>query len=168
MAPKTAPASPRYNAPMINNDILRSVRYMLDLPDGKLAAITALAGLEVPQAEFDAFLKKDEEAGYRDCPDQVMAHFLDGLVTHLRGRDESRPAPPVAKRVTNNLVLKKLRVAFELRDDDLHAILDAAGFPLSRSELSALFRKPDHPNYRPCGDQLLRHFLRGLTQRLRG
>jgi len=88
-------------------------------------------------------------------------------VTQLRGRDETRPPPPVAKRVGNNLVLKKLRVAFELRDDDMHAILDAAGFPLSKSELTALFRKPDHPNYRPCGDQLLRHFLRGLTQRLR-
>ena len=152
---------------MINNDVLRSVRYMLDLPDGKLASIAALAGLAVPQGDIDAYLKKDDEAGYRDCPDKVMAHFLDGLVVHLRGRDENRPPLPVAKRVSNNLVLKKLRVAFELRDEDLHAILAAAGFPLSKSELTALFRKPEHPNYRPCGDQLLRHFLRGLTQRLR-
>jgi len=152
---------------MINNDILRSVRYMLDLPDGKLPSIVALAGLEVTPADIDAYLMKDDEPGYRDCPDKVMAHFLDGLVVHLRGRDDSRPPMPVAKRVSNNLVLKKLRVAFELRDDDLHAILAAAGFPLSKSELTALFRKPEHPNYRPCGDQLLRHFLRGLTQRLR-
>jgi uncharacterized protein YehS (DUF1456 family) len=152
---------------MMNNDILRNVRYMLDLPDAKLATITALAGLAVPQADFDAYLKKDDEAGYRDCPDKVMAHFLDGLVVYRRGRDDSRPAPPVARRVSNNLVLKKLRVAFELRDEEMHAILAAAGFPLSKSELSALFRKPEHPNYRPCGDQLLRHFLRGLTQRLR-
>ena len=152
---------------MMNNDILRNVRYMLDLPDAKLATITALAGLSVPQADFDAYLKKDDEAGYRDCPDKVMAHFLDGLVMHRRGRDDSRPAPPVARRVSNNLVLKKLRVAFELRDEEMHAILAAVGFPLSKSELSALFRKPEHPNYRPCGDQLLRHFLRGLTQRLR-
>ncbi|HET8764184.1 MAG TPA: DUF1456 family protein [Rhodanobacter sp.] len=152
---------------MINNDILRNVRYMLDLPDGRLGAITALAGLEVAQADFDAYLKRDDEPGYRDCPDTVMAHFLDGLIVYRRGRDEHRPAPPVAKRVGNNLVLKKLRVAFELRDEDLHAILEADDFPLSKSELSALFRKPDHPNYRPCGDQLLRHFLRGLTRRLR-
>lgn len=152
---------------MINNDILRNVRYMLDLPDGRLGAITALARLEVPQADFDAYLKKDDEPGYQDCPDKVMAHFLDGLIVYRRGRDEHRPAPPVAKRVGNNLVLKKLRVAFELRDEDMHAILEAADFPLSKSELSALFRKPDHPNYRPCGDQLLRHFLRGLTRRLR-
>lgn len=153
---------------MINNDILRAVRYMLDLPDGKLGAITALAGLDVAQADFDAYLAKDDTAGYRDCPDKVLAHFLDGLIVYRRGRDEHRPPPPVAKRVNNNLVLKKLRVAFELRDEDMHAILEADEFPLSKSELSALFRKPDHPNYRPCGDQLLRHFLRGLTLRLRG
>ena len=152
---------------MINNDVLRAVRYMLDLPDGKLAPIIALAGLTVSETDIDAFLKKDDEPGYHDCPDKVMAHFLDGLIVYRRGRDEHRPAPPPAKRVSNNLVLKKLRVAFELRDDDLHAILAAADFPLSKAELSALFRKPDHANYRPCGDQLLRHFLRGLTQRLR-
>lgn len=153
---------------MINNDILRAVRYMLDLPDHRLAEICALAGLATTREEIDAFISKDDAPGYRDCPDTLMAHFLDGLVVYRRGRDASRPPPPVAKRITNNLVLKKLRVAFELRDEDMHAILDAADFPLSKSELSALFRKPDQTNYRPCGDQLLRHFLRGLTQRLRG
>lgn len=153
---------------MINNDVLRAVRYMLDLPDGKIGHIIGQAGLTVDAADVDAWLKRDDDPDYRDCPDTALAHFLDGLIVHLRGRDEHRPPPPVAKRVGNNLVLKKLRVAFELRDDDIHAILEAADFPLSKPELSALFRKPDHPNYRLCGDQLLRHFLRGLTQRLRG
>lgn len=153
---------------MINNDILRAVRYMLDLPDGKVGLIIAQAGMDTAPEDVDAWLRKDDETGYRDCPDKALAHFLDGLIVHLRGRDESRELPPVARRVTNNLVLKKLRVAFALRDDDLHAILADAGFPLSRGELTALFRKPGHPNYRPCGDQLLRHFLRGLTHRVRG
>ena len=59
-------------------------------------------------------------------------------------------------------------MAFELKEEDMHAILDAAEFPLSKPELSALFRKPGHHNYRPCGDQLLRKFLKGLTLRQRG
>ena len=65
-------------------------------------------------------------------------------------------------------VLKKLRVAFQLKDVDMHAIFAAAGFPLSKPELSALFRQPDHKNYRACGDQLLRNVLKGLTARVRG
>ena len=67
--------------------------------------------------------------------------------------------------LTNNITLKKLRVAFELRDDDILAILDSVSFIVTKTELGALFRKPGHNNYRPCGDQLLRNFLKGLTQR---
>jgi uncharacterized protein YehS (DUF1456 family) len=69
--------------------------------------------------------------------------------------------------MTNNLVLKKLRVAFELKEDDMLAVLHDAGFEVSRPELSALFRAPTHKNYRACGDQLLRNFLKGLTARVR-
>jgi len=66
------------------------------------------------------------------------------------------------------VVLKKLRVAFELKDVDMHGIFDAAGFPISKPELSALFRQSGHKNFRLCGDQLLRNFLKGLTLRIRG
>ena len=69
--------------------------------------------------------------------------------------------------VNNNVVLKKLRVAFELKDVDMHGIFEDAGFPVSKPELSALFRAPGHKNFRLCGDQMLRNFLKGLTLRLR-
>ncbi|WP_137820441.1 DUF1456 family protein [Pseudomonas sp. 2FG] len=153
---------------MINNDVLRSVRYMLDISDAKVVEIIKLADYDVQPSAVSAFLKKDEEEGYADCSDEVMAHFLDGLVFHKRGKDESRPAHPMELPVTNNMVLKKLRVAFELKEDDMHAILQAADFPVSKPELSALFRKFGHSNYRTCGDQLLRNFLKGLTLRIRG
>jgi uncharacterized protein YehS (DUF1456 family) len=153
---------------MIHNDVLRSVRYMLDISDGKVADITLLGGLEISKADVISYTKKDEEEGFVHCPDAVLAHFLDGLVIYKRGRDESRPAQPVELPVTNNVVLKKLRVAFELKEDDMHAVLKSVDFPVSKPELSALFRKFGHSNYRPCGDQLLRNFLKGLTLRVRG
>lgn len=155
---------------MINNDVLRSIRYMLDLGDGKVVAIAKLADPMLPfeKEEVPDFVRREEDPGYVACSDRVLAHFLDGLVIHCRGRNDSLPPRPVATRITNNLVLKKLRVAFELKDVDLHAIFAAAGFPISKPELSALFRQPDHHNYRACGDQLLRNFLKGLTLRVRG
>jgi uncharacterized protein YehS (DUF1456 family) len=152
---------------MIQNDVLRSVRYMLDLADIKVVEVIGLAGLEVSKEDVKAFLSKEEDEGFVHCPDNVLAHFLDGLVTFKRGKDDSRPAQPVELPVTNNTVLKKLRVAFELKEDDMHAILKAVDFPVSKPELSALFRKAGHNNYRPCGDQLLRNFLKGLTLRVR-
>lgn len=153
---------------MIHNDVLRSLRYMLDVNDAKLTDITKLGGLEVTTGDVVSYLKKEDEEGFVRCPDEVIAHFLDGLVIFKRGKDESRPAQPVELPVTNNIIMKKLRVAFELKEDDLHAILKAADFPVSKPELSALFRKVGHNNYRPCGDQLLRNFLKGLTLRVRG
>ena len=155
---------------MINNDVLRAVRYMLDLSDARVAGIIQLAepSLVLGRDEVQALLKKEGEAGGVECSNRVLALFLDGLVVDRRGRDESRPPRPLEKHVTNNVVLKKLRVAFELKDVDMHQILAAAGFPISKPEMSALFRQSGHKNFRPCGDQLLRNFLKGLTLRLRG
>ena len=156
-------------AAMINNDVLRSIRYMLDLGDARIVEIAQLVdpALVLDKDSVHSYLKKDGEPGYADCSDHVLAHFLDGLVLHRRGRDDSLPPRPVEKRISNNLVLKKLRVAFELKDEDMHEIFDAAGFAVTKPELSALFRQPAHRNYRACGDQMLRNFLRGLNLRLR-
>lgn len=155
---------------MINNDVLRSIRYMLDLSDSKVVDTVHLAdpGFNIGPAQVHDFLRKDDEPLFETCPDAVLARFLDGLIVQRRGRDDSQPARPPEKRITNNIVLKKLRVAFELKDVDMHAIFAGTGFPVSKPELSALFRQPEHKNYRECGDQLLRNFLKGLTQRVRG
>ena len=155
---------------MINNDVLRSIRYMLDLSDSKVVEITKLADPDfaIDKEDVQAFLKKDEDQGYVECSNLVLAHFLDGLVFHYRGKNQSLPPRPMERRVTNNVVLKKLRVTFELKDVDMHQCFEDAGFPVSKPELSALFRQPDHKNFRLCGDQLLRNFLKGLTLRVRG
>jgi uncharacterized protein YehS (DUF1456 family) len=155
---------------MINNDVLRSIRYMLDLGDDKVAGIARLPdpAFAIDRDEVRAFLLRDDEPGYLDCSDAALAHFLDGLILHRRGRDDSLAPRPVEKRIGNNVVLKKLRVAFELRDADMHRVFADAGFPVSKPELSALFRQPGQKNFRRCGDQLLRNFLKGLTLRLRG
>ncbi|PJJ99455.1 hypothetical protein CO641_07865 [Lysobacteraceae bacterium NML91-0213] len=155
---------------MITNDVLRSIRYMLDLGDQQLIDIARLAdpAFDVDRDTVRAMLLREDEPGHVACTDAVLAHVLDGLIVRLRGREDGKPPRPVEKRITNNLVLKKLRVAFELTDADMHSIFDAAGFPVTRPELSALFRQAGHRNFRPCGDQLLRNFLKGLTLRVRG
>ncbi|KAF1694573.1 DUF1456 family protein [Pseudoxanthomonas koreensis] len=154
---------------MINNDVLRSIRYMLDFSDGKVVEIVQLAdpGFALDKADIPALLKKEDEAGAVACSDALLARFLDGLVVYYRGRDESQPPRPPESRISNNLVLKKLRVAFQLKDVDMHEVFEGAGFPLAKPEMTALFRQPGHKNFRPCGDQILRNFLKGLTLRFR-
>ena len=70
--------------------------------------------------------------------------------------------------MTNNDILKKLRVALKLRDEDMIHVLKLADFEVTKSEINALFRSEDHPNYKECGDQLLRYFLNGLVIYMRG
>ncbi len=70
--------------------------------------------------------------------------------------------------LNNNDIMKKLRVALKLRDTDIIEILKLAEFESTPTELSAIFRKEDHPKYMPCGDQILRRFLDGLIIRNRG
>ncbi len=71
-------------------------------------------------------------------------------------------------KMTNNDILKKLRVALQLRDDDIIIILELVDFRITKTELGAFFRNVDHPNYKECGDQVLRNFLNGLVIYKRG
>ncbi len=148
---------------MTNNDVLRSVRYMLDLSDAKMVSIFALAACEVPTADMQAWLKKEEDPGFRSCPDVLMGYFLNGLIFFRRGASEDAPAPTIERKMNNNILLKKLRIAFALKTTDIAEVLKKADFTVSPAEVSAIFRKPGHKNYRECGDQILRNFLKGLT-----
>lgn len=155
---------------IIANDVLRSVRYMLDLSDARVVEIVKLAdpAFVLEKDDVPALLRKEDEEGFVACSDALLARFLDGLIVYRRGRDQGQPPRPFEKRVGNNLVLKKLRVAFQLKDVDMQQAFRAADFDISLPELSALCRQPGHKNYRSCGDQMLRNFLKGLTLRVRG
>jgi uncharacterized protein YehS (DUF1456 family) len=153
-----------------NNDVLRSLRYALNFSETKIVEVCKLANLTIARTDVADLLKKEDEAGYVECNDEVVTGFLDGLIIHRRGKLETRSTPEsnTRIRVSNNTKLKKIRVAFELKEEDMHTIMGLADFQISKPELSALFRKKGHKNYRDCGDQILRNFLKGLTIRLRG
>lgn len=70
--------------------------------------------------------------------------------------------------MNNNDIFKKLRVALQLRDDQIVSILELVDFRMSKGEIGNFFRNADHPNYMECGDQVLRNFLNGLVIHLRG
>ena len=99
--------------------------------------------------------------------DFALATFLNGLIAQRRGRRDG-PQPPAERALTNNEVLRKLKIAFELKTDEIRAIYALIGKTVSEHELTAFFRRPDSRQYRACNDQYLRWFLSGLQKRLRG
>lgn len=146
---------------MTNNDILRRLRYALNMDNTGIIRLFTLGGHALSQEDLDLLLKKDEEPGFVECPDVLLSAFLDGLITSRRGAREA--ATDAAETLNNNLILRKLRIALELKDADMIRILEAGGMEISKSELSAFFRKPGHRNFVFCRDQLLRKFLSGLA-----
>lgn len=149
---------------MTNNDVLRRLRYILNIDDSKMAAIYQLTGQSVSEKQMEKWLKKEEDAGYKEMPDEELATFLNGLIIDKRGPKDG-PQPVPEKELTNNILLKKLKIAFQLKDFDMLEILKLADQEISKHELSAFFRKPGHKNYRICNEQIFRKFLTGLQMK---
>ena len=146
---------------MLNNDVLRRMRYILDFNDAKMIEIFGLADLHVSRAQVGDWLKQDDDPACQDCSDCQLAVFLNGLIIEKRGKKEGAQ-PTLEKKLSNNVIFIKLKIAFNLRAEDVIAILDLVDFTLSKHELSAFFRKAGHKHYRECKDQVLRNFLHGL------
>lgn len=151
---------------MTNNDILRRLRYAFNYSDNKMLEIFAQGGATITRAELGEFLKKDDDPTFVPCMDIILAQFLNGLITEKRGKKEG-PMPSPEKRLNNNIIFRKLKIALDLKSDEILALLKRADFRMSEHELSAFFRKPDHKHYRECQSQILRNFLQGLQMNLR-
>ena len=151
---------------MTNNDILRRIRYAFDFSDSKMIALFGLADLEVTRAQVSAWLKKNADPALEECGARELAIFLNGLINDKRGKREGPQAEP-EHHLNNNIVFRKLKIALNLKDDDMVKILSSAGLRFSKHELNSFFRKPDHKHYRVCKDQILRNFLIGLALQYR-
>ncbi len=151
---------------MTNNDILRRIRYTYDFNDSKMIDIFAQADIEVTREQISDWLKQDDDPDYNACTDVVFASFLNGLINEKRGKKDG-PQPEPEKRLTNNIIFRKLKIALNLKDDDVLEIMELADFRISKHELSAFFRKAGHKHYRDCKDQILRRFLQGMQLKYR-
>ena len=150
----------------MKNDILRRIRYAFDFDDSKMIALFAAADHPVTRAQVSDWLKKDDDPAFQELSDKELAIFLNGLINDKRGKKEgAQPLPE--KRLTNNIIMMKLKIALSLKAEDVLAIMALANWRISKHELSAFFRKPDHKHYRECKEQVLRNFLKGLQLKYR-
>ena len=140
---------------MSNNDVLRTLRYTFDFNDFVMMDIFSKGGLTVTREEVSNWLKKDD-----------LAAFLNGLIILKRGPKEDS-TPVAEKTLDNNAILRKLKIALDMKDDDMLEVFALKSFRLSKHELSAFFRRPTQPQYRQCKDQILRNFLQGLQMKFR-
>ncbi len=151
---------------MNNNDVIRRVRYTFDFSDDKMIEIFALADVEVTRAQISEWLKKDDDPDFKGIYDKDLAIFLNGFINLRRGKREG-PQPKPEKTLNNNLILRKLKIALNLRDDEMVEIFDLVDMRISKHEINAFFRKPTQSQFRFCKDQFLRNFLYGMQKKYR-
>lgn len=130
-----------------------------------MVELFAKGDLAVTEEQVTLWLKKDDDPDYLRCTDQQFAHFLNGLIIEKRGPREDGAKPVAEYALNNNIILRKLKIAFNLKDQDILDLLKNANFILGKAELSAFFRNPEHRHYRECQDQVLRNVLQGLQQK---
>lgn len=126
-----------------------------------MISLFSQADLVVSRSQISDWLKKEDDPQQQACDDKTLAYFLNGLINEMRGKKEGvQPEPE--NELNNNIIFTKLKIALNLRAEDVLRIMKLAGFVMGKSELSAFFRKPGHKHYRECQDQILRNFLQGI------
>ncbi len=148
---------------MTHNDTLRRLRYALNVNDAKIAEFIACTGRKTTADEVVNWLKREDEPGYAELSPALLCRFLDGLIIDRRGPPPSGKNPEPLEFLSNNEILKKLRIALELQAEDMVAIFQRVEFTVTKSELSAFFRRPEHRNFRKCPEQVLKKFIKGLS-----
>ncbi len=151
---------------MTNNDIIRQIRYTFDYSDDQMIQIFAMADLKVTRSQVSNWLRKEDHPAYQELTDKQLAYFLNGLINDKRGKKEGLPREP-ENRLNNNIKLRKLKIALNMRDEDIIETMALAGLRIGKPELSAFFRNPKHRQYRQCKDQFFRNFLYGIQKKYR-
>jgi uncharacterized protein YehS (DUF1456 family) len=151
---------------LTNNDIFRRIRNTFDLNDSTVIEIFSLADFNVEEEQVTAWLQKEEDdETFIKINDTELALFLNGFINLKRGkRDGEQPKPE--NHLNNNKVFQKLRIALDLKAEDILDILKLVDVCLNKNELSALFRKPKNKHYRECKDEILQSFLLGIQYQL--
>ena len=144
---------------MKNNELLQSICSTLDLAEKDLGALLALCNHNVA-SESEASLLEE-------CSNEQLRCALEGLILAERGpRSDGKPPVINHKALSNNEVLKKLRIALNMQEEDMLLVFEEGGATLSQTELGALFRKQGNKHFRACSDELLLQFLAGFQPRL--
>lgn len=163
---------------MDNNDLLIRLRYALDIKNNDMVEIFKLGGIEFSKEDVLKVLTKTPEdedlKGKEDhipLDNEAFESFLNGLIVYKRGKQESKPGqpaqPPLSNEPSNNLLLKKVKIALQLTSDDMLDILKLAGVTVTKGEMGGILRKQGHKNYSICGDRYARNFLKGLAIKYR-
>jgi len=145
------------------NEVLYRIQQSIHLTQDEMLKAYELENYVMERSHLASLLKRRQDKDFMLCSYEELGVFLDGLVTLKRGPSSKKKDEEVVE-LSNNLILKKLRIALELKEAEIEIIFGLADIELSKQQLSSLFRKEGHKNFKICSDELLMAFLEGLDE----
>ena len=144
------------------NEILYKITKSLSLSIDNVLEVYKLEDFNMDKTHLINILSKRLDKNFEKASFEELGVFLDGFISFKRGKSENKNKNEV--ELTNNLILKKLRIALELKEPEIEIIFSLADIELSKQQLSSLFRKEGHKNFKLCSDELLISFINGLDE----
>lgn len=148
---------------MKTNKILNKIVEILSLNSEAIQVIFKLENHPIEIVEIQNMFIDENKDEFTSCSYNELGMFLDGLITSKRGASTSSKKDEIIE-LSNNVILKKLRIALELKSSELVILFALVDVDLKIHEVNALFRKEGTKNYKVCNDELLYLFLEGLDE----
>lgn len=146
------------------NEILFRIKKALNLTEAQMMEAYSLEDYPMKASHLASLLARRQDKDFTLCSYEELGVFLDGLISLKRGLPPEKSGDDEAIELNNNLILKKLRIALQLKEAETEIIFGLADIELSKQQLSSLFRKEGHKNFKECSDELLMAFLDGLDE----
>ncbi len=144
------------------SEVIKSIKDALSLNRAQMLHIYELEEFPMSKERLDNILKNSSKKSSINATYEELGIFLDGLIQFKRGTPKKELEDDVV--LDNNLILKKLRVALNLKEHELMMIFELVDFDISKSTLKDIFRSPNHPKFKECSNTTLKAFLDGLNE----
>jgi len=144
------------------SQIIQAIKEALNLNRAQIAHIYELEEFPITKDRIDAILKNPSKKGSANATYEELGVFLDGLISYKRGKSNKEQPQDVI--LDNNLILKKLRAALNLKEYEIGLIFELADFKIAKSAIKDIFRAPTHPKFKECDNKTLKAFLDGLSE----
>ena len=144
------------------SEIIQGIKEALNLNRAQIMHIYQLEDFAIDKDRLDSILKNSSKKGSVNATYEELGIFLDGLVQYKRGSSKKGRDEEVV--LDNNLILKKLRAALNLKELELTMIFELAEHTISKSATKDMFRSPSHPKLKECSNSTLKAFLAGLNE----
>jgi uncharacterized protein YehS (DUF1456 family) len=147
---------------MKTSEVIQSIKEALNLNRAQIMHIYELEEVLITKDRVDSILKNSSKKGSINATYEELGVFLDGLVQYKRGTSKQTQEEDVI--LDNNLILKKLRAALNLKEHELIMIFELADYKISKSTIKDMFRSPNNPKLKECTNATLKAFLTGLNE----